>query len=107
MAKRKKTSLDTLSLAVDPAPKKVKPKKPDKQPTKPAEAVQEKQAPDKRPPTKQSTLYLTHPVRRQIGRLAADEDKKQHTLFLEAIDLLFADRGLPSIAELEEEEEGK
>jgi hypothetical protein len=55
------------------------------------------------PQLKQQTVYLSHPMHRQIRRLAFEEEKKMHDLWLEAIDMLFADRGLPSRAELESE----
>ncbi len=56
----------------------------------------------KRPHVKQQALYLKHPVHRQLRVLAFEEEKKMHELCMEALDLLFADRGLPSLAELEE-----
>ncbi len=57
----------------------------------------------RRPNVKQQALYLKHPIHRQLRTLAFEEEKKMHDLFLEAIDLLFADRGLPSCSELESE----
>lgn len=57
----------------------------------------------KRPNVKQQALYLKHPVHRQLRVLAFEEEKKMHDLCLEALDLLFANRGLPSIAELQSE----
>lgn len=57
----------------------------------------------KRPHVKQQALYLKHPVHRQLRVLAFEEEKKMHDLCLEALDLLFANRGLPSIDELQNE----
>ena len=57
----------------------------------------------RRPGIKQPALYLKNPVHKQLKLLAFEEDKKMHDLFLEAIDMLLADRGLPSIRELEVE----
>ena len=53
----------------------------------------------KRPHVKQQALYLKHPIHRQLRILAFEEDVKMHDLFLEAIDMLFKQRGLPSITE--------
>ena len=61
------------------------------------------QAGGRRPHVKQQALYLKHPVHRQLRLLAFDEEKKMHELCLEALDLLFANRGLPSIDELQNE----
>ena len=58
----------------------------------------------RRPHFKQPALYLRIPVHRQLRMLAFEEDKKMHDLFMEALDMLLADRGLPSIAELESNE---
>lgn len=57
----------------------------------------------RRPHVKQQALYLKHSVHRQLRVLAFEEEKKMHDLCLEALDLLFANRGLPSIAELQNE----
>lgn len=52
------------------------------------------------PDKKQHTVYLSIPVHQQLRRLAFDEERKIHDLVLEGIDRVFAERGLPSIAEL-------
>ncbi len=97
MVKKKRTSLDAV---LPPAAKKeehvaVEPAATD--------SPQQKDAPSKRPHVKQQALYLKHPVHRQLRFLAFEEDTKMHDLCLEALDLLFANRGLPSIAELLQE----
>ncbi len=61
----------------------------------------------RRPNVKQPALYLKIPVYRQLRLLAFEEERKMHDLFLEAIDMLFAERGLPSIGELESGESEK
>ena len=55
----------------------------------------------RRPNVKQQALYLKNPVHRQLRVLAFEEEKKMHDLCMEALDLLFANRGLPSIEELQ------
>ena len=54
----------------------------------------------KRPHVKQQALYLRLNVYKQLRLLAFEEERKMHDLCLEALDLLFANRGLPSINEL-------
>lgn len=49
---------------------------------------------------KQETVYLEPAVRDQLLELAFTERKKKHALMLEALDLLFKNRGLKSIAQL-------
>jgi len=53
-----------------------------------------------------TSIYLPLPVDRELNQLAMNESqtsrKKVHDYFLEAIDLLLADRGRPSIAKLVE-----
>ncbi len=49
---------------------------------------------------KQLTLYLPHPVYRQLRELAFHEEKRMHSLLIESLDRLFADRGAPSIEQL-------
>jgi hypothetical protein len=60
-------------------------------------------APKQRPDVKQQTLYLPLPVYRQLRQLAFDEEVKMHSLVMEGLDRVFADRGLPSAAELTRE----
>lgn len=50
--------------------------------------------------TKQETVYLEPAVRDQLLELAFTERKKKHALMLEALDLLFMNRGLKSIKQL-------
>lgn len=50
--------------------------------------------------TKQETVYLEPAVRDQLLELAFTERKKKHALMLEALDLLFKNRGLKSIKQL-------
>lgn len=71
-------------------------------------AKEEKPAPVSEPPaktrlverTKQETVYLEPAVRDQLLELAFTERKKKHALMLEALDLLFKNRGLKSIKQL-------
>lgn len=71
-----------------------------KSPTVASESVE-----GKRPHVKQQALYLRHNVYKQLRLLAFEEERKMHDLCLEALDLLFANRGLPSIGELLADEE--
>lgn len=59
----------------------------------------------KRPHVKQQALYLRHNIYKQLRLLAFEEERKMHDLCLEALNLLFANRGLPSIDELLADEE--
>lgn len=52
---------------------------------------------------KQLTLYLPHPIYKQLRELAFHEEKRMHSLLLEGLDRVFADRGRPSIAQLTRE----
>ncbi len=81
---RKRTSLDAL-LRPEPEPAPVAP------PAPPAK---------RRPHVRQQTVYLPIPVYEQLRRLAFEERVKMHSLLLEGLDRVFADRGLPSIREL-------
>jgi len=54
----------------------------------------------KRPAVKQHTAYLPLPVHEQLRKLAFEEDGKIHDYIIEGLDLVFADRGLPSIKDL-------
>lgn len=51
------------------------------------------------PHLKQQTIYLSLAAHKHLKLLAIEEEKKQHDLLLEAVDLLFANRGLPGIDE--------
>ena len=48
----------------------------------------------------QLTLYLEQPVFEQLRELAFHEKAKMHPLILEAIDMLFRKKNLPSMAQL-------
>ena len=48
----------------------------------------------------QLPTYLPHAAYEQLRKLAFDERVSMNTLVLEGIDLLFAQRGLPSLSEL-------
>jgi hypothetical protein len=49
---------------------------------------------------KKPSVYLTPPVHEQLRTLAFQERKNMHDYLLEGLDLVFRQRGLPSIAEL-------
>jgi len=53
-----------------------------------------------RPVRKQMSLYLPYFAWRRIRRLAFEEERSIHSLVLEGLDLLLAQRGQPSIADL-------
>jgi hypothetical protein len=52
---------------------------------------------------KQLTLYLPHPVYRQLRELAFHEEKRMHSLLMEGLDRVFADRGVQSIEHITRE----
>ncbi len=52
---------------------------------------------------KQLTVYLPHPVYRQLRELAFHEERRMHSLLLEGLDRVFADRGVRSTEELTRE----
>src|SRR3954451_18345159 len=56
--------------------------------------------PGQRAHVKQLTLYLPHPIYRQLREIAFHEEKRMHSLLLEGLDRVFADRGTPSIEQL-------
>jgi hypothetical protein len=84
---KKRTSLDAIMTKAveDVAPP----------PARPAPTVRE--AP---PDAKKPSVYLTAPVHEQLRTLAFQERKKMHDYLLEGLDLVFRQKGLPSIAEL-------
>ena len=87
---RKRTSLDTIL-----APRPTKPS------AAPApEPVVAPQVEGKRPGVKQQTVYLPLRVHEQLRRLAFEEQARMHDYLLEGLDLVFLQRGLPSITEL-------
>ncbi len=59
----------------------------------------------RRPGIKQQTAYLPEAVHEQLRLLAFEERRKMHSYILEGLDLVFRERGLPSIAELTRERE--
>ncbi len=56
--------------------------------------------PGQRAHVKQLTLYLPHPIYKQLRELAFHEEKRMHSLLMEGLDRVFADRGAPSIEQL-------
>ena len=96
---KKRTSLDTI------LPSASKPKSPSAiEVTPPTINSGAEKTTGRRPNVKQQALYLKRPVHRQLRTLAFEEEKKMHDLCMEALDLLFANRGLPSVAELQADE---
>ena len=55
---------------------------------------------------RQMSVYLEPPVYDQLRELAHAERTKMHALMLEALDLLFKQRGARSIAQINEAEPG-
>jgi hypothetical protein len=66
-------------------------------------ASREERAGGQRAHVKQLTLYLPHPVYRQLRELAFHEEKRMHSLLLEGLDRVFADRGARSIDQITRE----
>src|SRR5690348_14479211 len=50
---------------------------------------------------RKSSVYLSEPVHEQLRTLAFNERLKMHDYLMEGLDMVFRQRGLPSIAELE------
>lgn len=89
---KKRTSLDTiLAPALPPSEQQA-----GAITSMPASPVTE----GKRPAVKQQTVYLPLPVHEQLRHLAFEERAKMHDYLMEGLDLVFKNRGLPSIAEL-------
>ena len=63
-------------------------------------APQHERSPGQRAHVKQLTLYVPHPVYKHLRELAFHEEKRMHSLLMEGLDRVFADRGLPSIEQL-------
>lgn len=63
----------------------------------------EKGSAGQRAHVKQLTLYLPHPVYRQLRELAFHEERRMHSLLMEGLDRVFADRGTRSIEQLTRE----
>jgi hypothetical protein len=86
---KKRTTLDSLFDKSKPSPE-------------PAPAMPQPKPSGRRsyPGVKQQTVYVPEKVHEQLRRLAFEERAKMHDYLLEGLDLVFAKRGLPSIAEL-------
>jgi hypothetical protein len=50
---------------------------------------------------RKSSVYLSDPVHEQLRTLAFNERLKMHDYLMEGLDMVFRQRGLPSIADLE------
>ena len=57
------------------------------------------------PDGKQLSLYLPVPAWRQVRKVAYEEERSIHSCVLEGLDLLFAQRRLPPLADLVERKE--
>lgn len=86
MVKKKRTSLDDIL-----------PAKQEKQRQAKASQAPEQEKPGRRPHVKQQTLYLPLSAHKRLKLLALEEEKKMHDLLLEGLDMLFVNRGLPTI----------
>jgi hypothetical protein len=71
-----------------------------KQPEDKERYVNEARTSSKRPTVKQQTAYLPLVVYEQLRILAFEERRKMHDYLLEGLDLVFKERGLPSIKEI-------
>jgi hypothetical protein len=49
---------------------------------------------------KQHTAYLALAVHEQLHKLALEENRNMHDYLMEGLDRVFADRGLPILADL-------
>ena len=111
MSKMKRTSLDAIFAdAVRDAP-----------PPAPAAAAADRAGPEPRQEParerrqrrtfesqhKKQSVYLGEQVYEQLRRLAFEERRKMHDYLIEGLDSVFRARGLPSIAELENELENE
>ncbi len=72
-----------------------------------ADTQRKRKSPPRRPGIKQQTAYLPEAVHEQLRLLAFEERRKMHSYIMEGLDLVFRARGLPSIAELTEDGNGK
>jgi hypothetical protein len=82
----KRSAADVIAAATAPLPSAAPP----------VEPVQRRNA--TKDNTKQLTLYLPHPVYRQLREIAFNEDTKMHPLILDGLDMLFRSRNRPQIA---------
>jgi hypothetical protein len=55
----------------------------------------------RRPSQPHTSIYLSKPVVRELKRIALEFDRKPHDVLIEAINLVLAKYGRPSIADLE------
>jgi len=85
---KKRTSLDSILPATTQPPPETRSTEPDQPSAAP------------KPARKQLAVYLEPPIYKQLRTIAFEEETKMHPLLLEGLDRVFADRGLPSIAEL-------
>jgi len=98
---KKRTSLDAIMTK---AVEEVTP--PPEPPPAPARAAwkptprRARRSRDNSPGPKKPSVYLTEPVYEQLRTLAFQERKKMHDLLLDGLDLVFRQKGLPSIDEL-------
>jgi hypothetical protein len=92
MSKQPKLSLKSIVAASVPAPSEVDPAR--LAPTAAAQRTLKERA-------KQLSVYLEPPVYDQLRDIAYAERTKIHPLMLEALDLLFKQRGALPIRELE------
>jgi hypothetical protein len=70
----------------------------------PAEAVPKPARREKVKGTRPHTVYIPHAAHRLLRKLAFDEEGSMHDYLIEGLDLVFRQKGLPSIAELKAKE---
>jgi hypothetical protein len=106
MSARKRTSLEAVFGADELPPatpsmqgRKVRLEAPASDVAPEAE-LQERGGDSKRPNVKQHTAYLALAVHEQLRKLAFEENRKMHDYLIEGLDRVFADRGLPTVADL-------
>jgi hypothetical protein len=90
---KKRTSLDSImsrNVAAQPAEAPVAPPT-EAATTRPRERVKG---------TQPYTAYIPDPAYEQLRRLAFEEREKMHKYLLDGLDMVFRQKGLPTIAEL-------
>jgi hypothetical protein len=90
---KKRTSLDAILRGNVKA-------SPSESPAPPLGAVPPSPRREKVKGTRQHSVYIPHAAHEQLRRLAFDEDGKMHDYLILGLDLVFRQKGLPSIAEL-------
>ena len=90
MAKKKRTSLDSI----------LPPVKADKPAADASRETTDETSAKSKPTRKQLAVLLDLPVYQQLRTIAFEEETKMHPLLIEGLDRVFADRGLPSVADL-------